>query len=167
MSWQRMSADICGRRGASGERLSRAIARCLDHAPHRLGRNAAENPPPAVFGHPHLVAYRVFGTSRQIDVGVRPFKEAVWIGACSVPAGQPGASPGRAHRHSGFVVGYVIDGQLRFAINNEPERVVQAGGTFFEPIGALHSTNGATPGAPVRFLAFLVVPKGSPVVTPA
>jgi quercetin dioxygenase-like cupin family protein len=81
----------------------------------------------------------------------------------SAPAGPPG--PG--HRHSGFVLGYVIEGNLRFAINNEPERVVPAGSTFFEPIGALHSTGGAVPGAPVRFVAFLVVPKGAPVVVPA
>jgi quercetin dioxygenase-like cupin family protein len=87
----------------------------------------------------------------------------------TLPPGQP-AQPGasnRGHRHTGFVLGYVLEGQLRFAINNEPERVVPAGSTFFEPIGALHSTNGATPDAPARFLAFLVVPKGSPVVAPA
>jgi quercetin dioxygenase-like cupin family protein len=71
------------------------------------------------------------------------------------------------HRHSGFVLGYVIEGQLRFAIDNEPERIVPAGGTFFEPIGALHSTNAAAGGAPARFVAFLVVPKGAPVVVPA
>jgi quercetin dioxygenase-like cupin family protein len=85
----------------------------------------------------------------------------------NLPPGQPGASSAPGHRHTGFVLGYVLEGQLRFGINNEPERVVPAGGTFFEPIGALHSTNGATPEAPVRFLAFLVVPKGSPVVTRA
>ena len=87
----------------------------------------------------------------------------------TLPPGQP-AQPGASnpgHRHTGFVLGYVLEGQLRFAINNEPERVVPAGSTFFEPIGALHSTNGATPDAPARFLAFLVVPKGSPVVAPA
>ena len=63
------------------------------------------------------------------------------------PGGQPGEAPapGLGHRHSGFVVGYVLEGQLRFAINNEPERIVPAGGTFFEPIGALHSTSGAVP----------------------
>jgi quercetin dioxygenase-like cupin family protein len=84
----------------------------------------------------------------------------------SLPPRQPGASaPQPGHRHSGFVVGYVLDGQLRFAINNEPERVVPAGSTFFEPIGALHSTNGSASDAPTRFLAFLVVPKGSPIVT--
>jgi quercetin dioxygenase-like cupin family protein len=77
----------------------------------------------------------------------------------------PGA--GVSHRHTGFVLGYVVEGQLRFAINNEPERVVPAGSTFFEPIGALHSTNGSASDAPTRFLAFLVVPKGSPIVTRA
>ena len=32
---------------------------------------------------------------------------------------------------------------------------------------ALHSTSGAVPGVPTRFLAFLVVPTGAPVVVPA
>ena len=85
----------------------------------------------------------------------------------TVPAGTAGASTAAAHRHTGFVVGYVLEGRLRFAINNEAERVVNAGSTFFEPIGALHSTNAATADGPARFLAFLVVPKGSPLVAPA
>ena len=84
----------------------------------------------------------------------------------TLPPGQPGASS-QGHRHTGFVLGYVLEGQLRFAIDNQPERVVRAGGTFFEPIGALHSTNSATSDAPARFLAFLVVPKGAPLVVGA
>lgn len=97
-----------------------------------------------------------------------PFEgfEAVLVERTGRPA-QPGAKPNPPHRHPGFVVGYVIEGQLRFGINNEAERVVSAGGTFFEPIGALHSSNGAASGEPVRFLAFLVVPKGSPITMPA
>jgi quercetin dioxygenase-like cupin family protein len=79
---------------------------------------------------------------------------------------QPGS--GTAHRHPGIVLGYVMEGQLRFAINNEPERIVPAGGTFFEPLGAVHTTNGsAKPDAPARVLVFLVVPKGSPIIGPA
>ena len=79
---------------------------------------------------------------------------------------RPGA--GGPHRHPGVVLGYVVEGQLRFAINDEPERVVPAGGTFFEPMGAVHTTNGsANPSANARVLVFLVVPKGSPVVAPA
>jgi quercetin dioxygenase-like cupin family protein len=94
-----------------------------------------------------------------------PFEgyEAVLTEVVSAPP-KPGAPAPAGHRHTGFVVGYVLEGQLRFGINNEPERVVPAGGTFFEPIGALHSGNGSATSEPARFLAFLVVPKGSPVV---
>jgi quercetin dioxygenase-like cupin family protein len=78
----------------------------------------------------------------------------------------PGSA--QAHRHPGVVLGYVVEGQLRFAINNEPERIVPAGGTFFEPIGAVHTTNGsANPNANARVLVFMVVPKGSALVAPA
>jgi quercetin dioxygenase-like cupin family protein len=79
-----------------------------------------------------------------------------------------GRGSGPAHRHPGPVLGYVVDGQLRFAIDNQPERVVPAGGTFFEPFGAVHTTGGsAKADAPARFLAFMIVPKGSPLTAPA
>ena len=51
------------------------------------------------------------------------------------------SSPGSRLRI--IVLGYVVEGQVRFAINNEPERIVPTGGTFFEPHGALHTTNEA------------------------
>ena len=66
------------------------------------------------------------------------------------------------HRHPGFILGYVVDGQMRFGINHEPDQIVPAGGTFFEPSGALHTAFGtASADAPVRCLVFLVVPTGS------
>jgi quercetin dioxygenase-like cupin family protein len=72
------------------------------------------------------------------------------------------------HRHPGFIFGYVLDGQMRFAINHEPDQIVPAGGTFFEPPGALHTTFGsASPDAPVRCVVFLVVPTGSRLTGPA
>jgi quercetin dioxygenase-like cupin family protein len=71
------------------------------------------------------------------------------------------------HRHPGFVLGYVLDGQMRSAINHAADEVVPAGGTFFEPTGALHTAFGsANPDAPVRILAFLVVPTGSRLTVP-
>jgi quercetin dioxygenase-like cupin family protein len=96
-----------------------------------------------------------------------PFEgyEAVLVEVAS-PA-TPTATQGTAHRHPGPVLGYVLEGRLRFGINGEPETVIAAGSTFFEPIGALHSTSGSAPGAPARFLAFMLVPKGSPVVVSA
>jgi cupin domain len=70
------------------------------------------------------------------------------------------------HRHPGPVLGYVLDGQLRFGIDHEPPHVVPAGGTFFEPVGALHTTNESVDvDKPVRFLALLVVPTGSGLVS--
>jgi quercetin dioxygenase-like cupin family protein len=79
----------------------------------------------------------------------------------------PGASS-REHRHPGFILGYVVDGRLRFGINNEPEQVVPAGGTFFEPHGSLHTAFGsASSDAPARALVFLVVPTGSRLSGPA
>ncbi len=72
------------------------------------------------------------------------------------------------HRHPGFVLGYVVEGQMRSAINNEPDQIVPAGGTFFEPSGVLHSAFGsASRDAPVRIVAFLVVPNGSGLTTRA
>jgi quercetin dioxygenase-like cupin family protein len=82
---------------------------------------------------------------------------------------QPGSrSAGPGHRHPGPVLGYVVEGQLRFAINHEPEKVVPAGGTFFEPSGAVHTTNGsARSDGPTRAVVFMLVPNGSPLTAPA
>jgi len=77
-------------------------------------------------------------------------------------------APSHIHRHPSFVLGYVLDGELKFAINNAAPQIVLRGGTFFEPAGAVHSTGeSAELVQPVRFLAFLFVPKGSPIVLPA
>jgi quercetin dioxygenase-like cupin family protein len=89
--------------------------------------------------------------------------EAILVDVTAMPG-----APSAAHRHPGFVLGYVLDGEMEFAINGGEPQVVKTGGTFFEPAGAVHTTGGsAKADAPVRFLAFLVVPKGSPAVVPA
>ena len=81
--------------------------------------------------------------------------------------------PGRAVQVRGTVIlgavlGYVVEGQMRFAINNEPEQILPVGGTFFEPSGAVHTTNGsARSDGPTRAVVFMLVPKGSPLTLPA
>jgi quercetin dioxygenase-like cupin family protein len=73
----------------------------------------------------------------------------------------PGAST-PVHSHPGVVLAYVLDGRVRFAINNEPERIVPAGGTFFEPMGAVHTTSGsASPDELTQIVLFQIVPKGT------
>jgi quercetin dioxygenase-like cupin family protein len=84
----------------------------------------------------------------------------------NIPPG--GAAAGRGHRHPDAVLGYVVEGQMRFAINNEPEKVLPVGGTFFEPSGAVHTTNGsARTDGPTRAVVFMLVPKGAPLTAPA
>jgi quercetin dioxygenase-like cupin family protein len=73
----------------------------------------------------------------------------------------PAPGVGRDHRHTGPVLGYVVDGRVRFGVDHGPEQVIPTGGTFFEPTGAVHSTFGsANANGPAKVLAFMVVPKG-------
>jgi len=68
----------------------------------------------------------------------------------------PGTST-PVHTHPGVVLAYVLEGRVRFAINEEPEQTVPAGGTFFEPLGAVHTTSGsASPDESTRILVFEV-----------
>ncbi len=78
----------------------------------------------------------------------------------------PGAASG-AHRHGGLVIGYVIEGEVRFAINGEPATTLKAGETFYEPPGAQHTTSAnASPDKPARLVVTIIVPEGAPVTLP-
>ena len=70
-----------------------------------------------------------------------------------------GPGEGREHRHNGPVVGYVLEGRVRFGVNHEPARIFGMGETFYEETGALHSTWGSADPAPARVIVFMVVPK--------
>jgi len=48
------------------------------------------------------------------------------------PPGDPGTPP---HRHSGPAFGYMLEGEMRFELEGEPERIIRAGETFWEPGG--------------------------------
>jgi quercetin dioxygenase-like cupin family protein len=85
--------------------------------------------------------------------------------ASLVEVSYPPGGRSAEHRHPGFIVGYVLEGQIRFAINHETPRVLLRGEMFYEPTGALHSTSeNAQPGMPAKILAFMVAPPGRPVV---
>ena len=74
---------------------------------------------------------------------------------------RPGPGQGREHRHNGPVLGYVLEGRVRFGVNHEPERIFGVGETFFEETGALHSTWGSADPTPARVVVFMVVPKAT------
>jgi quercetin dioxygenase-like cupin family protein len=70
-----------------------------------------------------------------------------------VPAGQPS----KPHKHAGFVLGYVLEGELRFQITGQPERILRAGEIFYEPPGVTHLLGeSANPDRPARFLAIVI-----------
>jgi quercetin dioxygenase-like cupin family protein len=85
----------------------------------------------------------------------------------TIPAGAP---PGRKHRHPGFVIGYVLEGQYSFAVNDQAPKVFTAGQMFFESFdapGEVHSASGnASATQPVKFLAIVFTKKGDPVTIP-
>lgn len=73
-----------------------------------------------------------------------------------------------AHQHSCPVVGYVLEGALRWAVNGQAPRIVKAGESFFETVGDIHSTSAnASDTEPARFLAIFTCDGGrTPVTTP-
>lgn len=81
-----------------------------------------------------------------------------------LPPGDPGTPP---HRHSGPVFGYVLEGELLFELEGEPERVVRAGEAFWEPGGdVIHyqAGNGLADGW-TRFVVVMVGVPGEPMLT--
>ncbi|MEV0285923.1 MULTISPECIES: cupin domain-containing protein [unclassified Kribbella] len=80
------------------------------------------------------------------------------------PAGDPGAPP---HRHPGGpAFGYVLEGEMRFELEGEPERIVRAGETFWEPGGdVIHYQDGnARDDVPVRFLVTMLCDPNQPML---
>ncbi|MGY4965036.1 cupin domain-containing protein [Streptomyces sp. 900105245] len=80
------------------------------------------------------------------------------------PPGDPGTPP---HRHSGPCFGYVIEGAVRFELEGEPERVVKAGETFWEPGGdVIHYQDGnALSDAQTKFVVTMLCEPGQPMLT--
>jgi quercetin dioxygenase-like cupin family protein len=78
-------------------------------------------------------------------------------------AGDPGTPP---HRHSGPAFGYVVKGAVRFELEGEPERVVEAGGTFWEPGGdAIHYQDGnALDDERTEFVVTMMCAPGKPML---
>ena len=92
-----------------------------------------------------------------------------WQMTASEVSYPPGEASG-THRHPGFVIGYVLEGQYRFAVNDKPPAVLGVGQMFFESFdapGEVHAVSGnASTTAPCRILAIVFTKKGDPVTIP-
>jgi quercetin dioxygenase-like cupin family protein len=71
-----------------------------------------------------------------------------------------------AHRHTGPVFGYVLEGEYEHAINDEPVKTYKAGETFYEPSGSVHRVAQNPSGkTQTRLLAVIVHPRDAKQVT--
>jgi quercetin dioxygenase-like cupin family protein len=80
------------------------------------------------------------------------------------PPGDPGTPP---HRHSGPVFGYMLEGEMRFELEGEPERIIRAGETFWEPGGdVIHyqDANNRTDSWS-RFIVTMLCEPGKPMIS--
>jgi quercetin dioxygenase-like cupin family protein len=80
------------------------------------------------------------------------------------PPGHPGSPP---HRHSGPCLGYVLQGEMRFELEGEPERVLRAGEAFWEPGGdVIHYQDGNNrDDIPLRFTVSMLCDPDKPMLT--
>jgi quercetin dioxygenase-like cupin family protein len=78
--------------------------------------------------------------------------------------GDPGTPP---HRHSGPVFGYMLEGAMIFELEGEPERVITAGESFWEPGGDLihYRAANALADARSRFVVVMVCAPGQEMLT--
>jgi quercetin dioxygenase-like cupin family protein len=92
-----------------------------------------------------------------------------WQMTASEVSYPPGESSGR-HRHPGFVIGYVLEGQYRFAVNDQAPQVLSPGQMFFESFdepGQVHAVSGnASTTQTTKILAIVFTRKGDPVTIP-
>jgi quercetin dioxygenase-like cupin family protein len=79
----------------------------------------------------------------------------------------PGSEGAAPHRHSGPVFGYVIEGELLFELEGEPERVIAAGEAFWEPGGDVIHYQAANnlAGGRTKFVAVMMCEPGAEMLT--
>jgi quercetin dioxygenase-like cupin family protein len=79
----------------------------------------------------------------------------------------PGEGSG-AHRHPGITIAYVLEGEIRSKVGDEPEQTYTAGQMFIESPEQLHAVSrNASTTRPAKLLAILLAEKGKQLTTPA
>ena len=70
--------------------------------------------------------------------------------------------PGEAsapHRHPGPALGYVLEGEYEWAIDDNPAKMLKAGDTFYEPTGCLHRVSRNPGKGKTRVVAWVLHPR--------
>ena len=74
---------------------------------------------------------------------------------------------GKVHHHAGFVLAYVLEGNVVTKISGQDERTYKAGEMFYEPPGSTHEV-GRNPSEtqPAKLLALIFAKKGAQLTMP-
>jgi quercetin dioxygenase-like cupin family protein len=73
-----------------------------------------------------------------------------------------------AHRHPGITIAYVLEGEIRSKVGDDPEKTYTAGQMFLETPGQIHAVSrNASTTKPAKLLAILLAEKGKQLTTPA
>jgi quercetin dioxygenase-like cupin family protein len=87
----------------------------------------------------------------------------------SVTAVEVSYAPGESsppHRHPGITIVYVLEGEIRSKVDDEPEATYTAGQMFLETPDQLHGVSRNASTKPAKFLAILLAAKGKPLTKP-
>jgi quercetin dioxygenase-like cupin family protein len=88
------------------------------------------------------------------------------VTAVEVDYGPGEGSP--AHSHPGITIAYVLDGEIRSKVGDDPERTYSTGQMFIEYPGQLHGVSrNASDTKPAKLLAILLAERGKPLTSPA
>jgi quercetin dioxygenase-like cupin family protein len=78
--------------------------------------------------------------------------------------------PGRVgpiHHHAGFVLAYVLEGNVVTKVSGQPEKVYKTGEMFYEPPGSTHEVSkNASSTEPAKLLALIFAKKGETLTMP-
>jgi quercetin dioxygenase-like cupin family protein len=96
---------------------------------------------------------------QKFDVPGTSFETVIAIAEIS-----PNVAIGR-HTHFGVESGYVLEGELTFMVEGQPEKILKVGESYFVPNGAVHDARTGAAGGKV--IASYVVEKGKPLASPA
>lgn len=118
---------------------------------------------------PRLGAAQTRPGTTSKPLGANPLGTAFegWQGTMLEVTYPPGAASA-SHQHPGPTFGYVVRGKIQWAINGEPAKVLEAGQSFFEPAGSVHSTSAnASETEPAVISVVILGRPGDPLSKPA
>jgi len=74
---------------------------------------------------------------------------------------------GKVHHHAGFVLAYVLEGNIVTKISGQEEKTYRPGEMFYEPPGSTHeASRNASETTPAKLLALIFAKKGAQLTMP-